>query len=230
MGSFIKTLFQGMMDWVRILVSSAWSFFNGYNGYERLNWIANHWVTLLLVLCALGLVADGLIYLIRWKPYRVWGSFFRRLGRRRDAVEKGGPEADMAEPDMMDEPVSVPELPPAEDTAAEPAREERDAGWAWENPFEIRRGEQRVLEATGARGYREPGTQESETITEQDGGVTARFEQAIRPRKRRARANAIFSDEATVQEVQAPQELIDRREAYHRPIYPRSWKGNKNQQ
>ena len=33
---------------------------------------------LLIALCVLGVALDLLVYLLRWKPYRVWNSFFRR--------------------------------------------------------------------------------------------------------------------------------------------------------
>ena len=53
-------------------------------------------------------------------------------------------------------------------------------------------------------------------------GTTARFEQAIRPRKRR-RVREFLSDSEN-EEYVPPDQLIDRREAYRRPVYPSSWK------
>ena len=52
-------------------------------------------------------------------------------------------------------------------------------------------------------------------------GTTARFEQAIRPRKRR-RVREFLSDSENAEYV-PPDQLIDRREAYRRPVYPSSW-------
>ncbi len=232
MGSFTNALFQGMMDWVRVLLSSLWSVINGHGNEQLLNWISDHWLMLVLSLCLFGLAADGLVYLFRWKPYRVWGSFFRRIRQRasgnRTSTEQ--PEA-AGQAISADVPVAVPELPREEVLPeTEQVQEEQESAWAWDHSPEIGREEQRVLEATGARGYREPAMQESETPSEPEMGVTSRFEQAIRPRRRRARVTSLFSEEPAEQHYQAPQELIDRREAYHRPIYPRSWKGNKNQQ
>ena len=55
--------------------------------------------------------------------------------------------------------------------------------------------------------------------------TTARFEQAILPRHRRMRVRTLLSDEETRTETAPPQQLIDRREAYRRPVYPHSWRG-----
>ena len=52
-------------------------------------------------------------------------------------------------------------------------------------------------------------------------GTTARFEEAIRPRKRR-RVREFLSDSENAEYV-PPDQLIDRREAYRRPVYPSSW-------
>ena len=51
--------------------------------------------------------------------------------------------------------------------------------------------------------------------------MTAKFDQALRPRRRR-RVREILTD-SLEENAPAPEDLIDRREAYRKPVYPRSW-------
>ena len=43
-----------------------------------LKWIGQHWIVLAAILCIIGLVVDLSVYIIRWKPFRVWRSFFNK--------------------------------------------------------------------------------------------------------------------------------------------------------
>lgn len=56
-------------------------------------------------------------------------------------------------------------------------------------------------------------------------GLTEKFEQAIRPRRRRIRT--MLSDRQD-QDTETPDQLIDRNEAYRTPVYPRSWTGGES--
>ena len=93
MGSFANTLFQLMLGWMQGIVSSVWSAFTSENGGSFFTWLGNHWIPIVLVLCAAGLIADLTVYLVRWKPYRVWRSFFHR-GKETDG--KTAPEGQPA--------------------------------------------------------------------------------------------------------------------------------------
>ena len=53
-----------------------------------LAWIGENWKALTLILCLIGIVVDAIIYVIRWRPFQVWASFFRRIrgkGQEADA-------------------------------------------------------------------------------------------------------------------------------------------------
>ena len=63
--------------------------------------------------------------------------------------------------------------------------------------------------------------EENEPLPSEAARTTEKFEQAIRPRRRR-NVKAMLTDRADDQ-VPAPEQLIDRNEAYRRPVYPRSW-------
>ena len=45
------------------------------------SWMAKNWKGFVLTIAVLALIADLVVYLLRWRPYRVWISFFRRLSQ-----------------------------------------------------------------------------------------------------------------------------------------------------
>ena len=92
MGSFANSLFIIMLGWLQAAVSAIWSVFTTENGGSLIKWIGNHWLPLAAILCIIGMTVDLAVYLVRWRPLRVWQSFFRRRRQRR------GPEPDEAFP------------------------------------------------------------------------------------------------------------------------------------
>lgn len=78
MGSFANALFTVMLSWFRGIVSAVWSAFSSEQGGNLIQWIGSHWLLLAVLLCFIGLTADLAVYLFRWKPFRVWKSFFSR--------------------------------------------------------------------------------------------------------------------------------------------------------
>ena len=96
MGSFANTLFTIMLGWIQAAASAIWSAFTTENGGSFLQWIGRNWIILAVILCVIGMVIDFGIYLLRWRPMRVWKSFFNRLRRREEDPEE--PQADAEEP------------------------------------------------------------------------------------------------------------------------------------
>ena len=119
MGSFANTLFTILLGWLQGAVSAVWSAFTSEKGNGFLTWIGDHWILLAGILCIIGLAADLGVYLMRWKPLKVWKSF---LFRNRD--EDG-------EPEVRRKPAPAPKAyqrtfsRPAEETVPEPAAEKR---------------------------------------------------------------------------------------------------------
>lgn len=119
MGSFANTLFTILLGWLQGAVSAVWSAFTSEKGNGFLTWIGDHWILLAGILCIIGLAADLGVYLMRWKPLKVWKSF---LFRNRD--EEG-------EPEVRRKPAPAPKAyqrtfsHPAEETVPEPAAEKR---------------------------------------------------------------------------------------------------------
>lgn len=94
MGQLTNALFKGLMGWVQAVVSDLWQLITGGDTSAWLKWVLDNWLPLTLLLCAVGLVIDFLVYLIRWQPYRMWGGFLRSLfGRSSDEpVEEEVPD------------------------------------------------------------------------------------------------------------------------------------------
>ncbi len=232
MGSLANSLFQFFLGWIRILFSSLWESVTTPSRSSLLGWIGDHWLVLLIGVCVVGTVTDLVVYLFRWRPFRVWASFLRRIRKRREERKTAQPETEVLSEEAY-EASDVSEVSFRQTLIRDeneeimlPEAEEEPKAWTWEEP-ESGRKNPAVTE-------KEPGVQTAYAMGErlpeagENPGVTARFEQAIRPRRRRARMKDLFNEEGTEPEYTAPQELIDRREAYHSPVYPRSWKGNNN--
>lgn len=79
MGQFANTLFRGLLGWVQSAAAELWSLVTNAEVSAWLRWLLDNWLPLVLLLCLGGAVLDFLVYFIRWQPYRVWGSFLRRL-------------------------------------------------------------------------------------------------------------------------------------------------------
>lgn len=90
MGNFANTLFSSLLGWLRGAAAWLWSFINNPESGGMIVWIADNWLTLIILLCAVCMLIDFIVYLIRWRPYKVWASFFRRLrGRSSDETDTG---------------------------------------------------------------------------------------------------------------------------------------------
>ena len=84
MGQFANTIFSMLLGWVQTAAAWLWQLMTNTDVSAWLRWLLDHWLLLLLALCAAGLVIDFVIYLIRWQPYRVWRSFLQGMQTRRD--------------------------------------------------------------------------------------------------------------------------------------------------
>jgi len=197
MGTLANSVFQLLLDWIRALSVEIWNTVSSPDGSTLFGLIGKNWIWITLVLCAAGLVIDLIVYMFRWRPYRVWASFFRRMRHRKDF------EDSEEEPDFR--PVS---REWEEETGSESP--EVPIEYAEDRPKESRTGE---------------AEEDSEPLvwrrTEPE-GTTAAFEQAILPARRR-RVTRLFTEKGE-EETAAPEDLIDRYAAYRRPVYPRNWK------
>lgn len=82
MGNFTQQIFSVMLAWMRTAITQLWDVFNSQDAQAGLVWIGNNWIWLVVMLSIIGIVIDTFVWLIRWRPFYVWGSSLRRfMGR-----------------------------------------------------------------------------------------------------------------------------------------------------
>ena len=246
MGSFANTLFRIMLSWLQGIASALWSAFTSEKGGSFLEWIGNHWIPIAIILCCIGLAADLSVYIVRWKPFRVWRSFFNRR-KQRDTLSSVSPESDGKEESA---PAGITEKVPAavysrqessgfradpdlsrwekrenkqdagETTKILPQVTVTNAGYTVPADSPYRRP------ADTAAGKKNVSIPEQETETEPAAEPEESYIPAtMRSRRRRLNVSDLFSNpEEELYDFEAPQQLIDSRKAYHDPVYPRGWK------
>ena len=247
MGSFANTLFKAMLGWLQGAASAVWSAFTSENGASFLTWIGRNWMLVAGILCVTGLLADLCVYLFRWRPYKVWKSFFTR--HRVEDTEEEEPEEKKPAP-IRQTVTEAPRTSGNRDAHVPPRRnvpertEEPDLSY-WKEEPEMRTEPEPELYAKPATvtksgyvvpadsPYRRPAESgkpipadvpEPEPVQAYPEEDTAASPVAPR-RRRRLRVSELFNDpEEEVQEFDAPQHVIDARRAYHEPVYPRGWK------
>ena len=245
MGSFANTLFTIMLGWIQTAASAIWSAFTTENGGSFLQWIGRNWIVLAAVLCAAGLILDLGIYLLRWRPIKVWKSYFNRLRHRKEEPEETEePERETEAPvpsgrlfGNREEYAQVAGHPPV---AADDEREDL-ARWKEEPPAQepdaVPAGKKQIITGAGYivpedSPYRRP----SETaaavvpavsVPEQPQAEELEDRSDVMTRKKRRRrliVSDLFNDpEEELYQYEAPQQLIDRNKAYRQPVYPRNW-------
>ncbi|MBQ8094161.1 MAG: hypothetical protein IJ242_11375 [Clostridia bacterium] len=128
MGKFTDLLFSILLGWVRTLADAVWAIFTSDRD-SVLEWLGKYWIPVCLILVAVGLAGDWLIWLIRWRPFHSWSVKAReKLGISEEAIAQMNAEqvgvdqaaALMAE-DAPDEPIK-PEPAVSDETAEDVMR------------------------------------------------------------------------------------------------------------
>lgn len=70
--------FAMLMNWVRAISNRVWEMIRGGGG-SGASWFAAHWIELIVVILVAGLVIDWFMWMMRWRPYRLWFSNMRRM-------------------------------------------------------------------------------------------------------------------------------------------------------
>ena len=191
----------------------------------------------------IGVIADLCVYLFRWKPFRVWMSFFRRNRNTeepeeeetsfRPAVQREKPVREtysrIPEPTETEEEPEEPDFSQWEQQPDEPAREESrparepavvtNAGYVVPADSPYRRPETRDYIQSVSEPEPDYGP---EPVA--DDSREADTSAATSRRRRRISVSDLFSDpEEEMKQFDAPQQFIDSSKAYHRPVYPRGW-------
>ena len=155
--SFADTVVNGMLSWLKGFADWVLRLFDlaGSGGVSPLAWLSDHWLQLLIILLIVGVAADIIIWLIRWRPYWVW---FRKKRIVVDDKEFFESDADVPRPRpdtivQRQETRKVPVRPPRAKNAARRPRRVSDVPPPRPDVFE---GELfRIKPAKGARRVQE---------------------------------------------------------------------------
>ena len=128
--SFADTVVNGMLSWLKGFADWVLRLFDlaGSGGVSPLAWLSDHWLQLLIILLIVGVAADIIIWLIRWRPYWVW---FRKKRIVVDDKEFFESDADVPRPRpdtivQRQETRKVPVRPPRAKSAARRPRRVSD--------------------------------------------------------------------------------------------------------
>ena len=259
MGSFANALFRAMLGWLQGIVSAVWSAFTSDKSGSFFTWIGKHWIPIAVLLCIIGLVSDLGVYIVRWKPYKVWKGFFFRNKQEEETAPERRPLRYEHTPDRRKTPVpekraAVPVQEP-EMKAADPEPEYKKNDFSrWETETKTEEAYSEPLKPQESipvtvtpAGYRVPAdspyrrpqavptsvqeeTAESTSVRQE----TGKTQPVLYRRRRRLNVSELFGDpEEELRSFDAPQNVINSQEAYHNPVYPRGWKkdeeGQKNE-
>ena len=233
MGSISNTIFSILLGWIKGLVSMIWASFTGKEGETFLQFIGKNWIIITVIICSVGLVADFVVYLFRWEPYKVWRTFWRKL-RGKNRNDAGEEPAEVRDPipagETERETVEIP-VAPAAQPIPEDAPDEDDEFYRWREREEVYpdpRDTVPVPEPEVTRAgyvvpadspYRRPGTTREEDMRDSGYGEPA-------PRRRR-RFSAILGDSGEEEPYRyfAPKPIVNEKDAYRDPVYPEKWNG-----
>ncbi len=240
MNTFANSLFSILFGWARGLIQQVWNavLSGRYSGF--LTWLGDHWVIVALGLILACTAVDYLVWLIRWRPYLLWRSFFRRAarffrGEQREArrFEQGyqssvgiqvtpAQESEPREEAWTEEAWSQPQLPVEEASAPEPV---------FSVPEEQ---EPRARQFTPPQAYEAPPLYAS---ARQAGGAFPAEMPAARRRRRSEkyerrrqewRDRLINGDAQEYEMLDGLPPAVDRQQAFHEPVYPRQNTGGED--
>lgn len=69
---YSNAVVNAMLGWLKGLASWVLKLFNLSGGFSPLKFLADNWLQLLILLLAIGVALDLLIWLVRWRPHWVW--------------------------------------------------------------------------------------------------------------------------------------------------------------
>ena len=203
MNTYGRTILKFLLGWLKGATESfdeeALLTSSGQVG----GWLGRYWLALVVILILVGVIADYVIWLIRWKPYVAWRSKRRQGLLRRSAFREKqfarGYQTDSRE--IKEAALPLYEAEPDE-TPEEPAWQERYLDWQFENA--ARRTEPEVVEQTP-----QPRRRRSEKYHRGLGG-------AVRNVRRR-----LYSEEDEQDYlVDGLDPIVSREDAFREPVYP----------
>ena len=88
MNGFVKSALVVLLDWIRRLITNAWKLLRSDDGSAFMHFLGRHWLGIVIAVCAVCIVVDGIVFFFRWRPDLVWATQLRHLRRKRTPREK----------------------------------------------------------------------------------------------------------------------------------------------
>lgn len=223
MGAFANTMFSGMLSWFRTAVSWLWGALSSQGEGGLLAWIGENWLGAIVALSVVCVAVDALVHLLRWRPDKVWGSFFRRIFARKptqDTASSGRMRREWhyADGTARTEEVEVPQEEWQQDELAPTPVDQLPPQYvqAFARPENLKYQEEMKKEQPeGLEDYPQP-MQARHRRTE------SRTER-LQKRMARLQPHDDAEDALELRYRPAPP-AVDKREAYHEPYIPPQWK------
>lgn len=120
---YADTLITIMLGWIRAFTDWIWRLLSadgGSSGRSFLGWFSHNWVKLVVVMIAVGIIVDWLVWLVRWRPYWLW------FGKKRRIVDdtEDAPAAQTASGEHAPAPQFTSHALPRHENTARPASQE----------------------------------------------------------------------------------------------------------
>ena len=74
MSGFINNLLSVTLSWIRALISNVWFMINSEDGGAFYRFFRANWLQMVIILCAVCMAVDLLVYFFRWRPDYVWAA------------------------------------------------------------------------------------------------------------------------------------------------------------
>ena len=248
MGSLASSVFSVMLGWIRSAVSYVWKSASSPEGSSVLKWLAENWLALAVIICLSGMAVDVVVHLLRWRSYKVWGSFIRRLSKRDedDPEEEELPPPEpqregrivhrqwiYADGTARTESVEQEEIPAEEDahpwTDVTPSLPNYELDQeSYRRQFARPESQIQSVPSTSMADYPQSETvEEQQTVPEEESKPYVRRGRRITRESTRAALQQLFvshdEDELDLRYKPA-QPAMDKSQAYNKPYYPPQWK------
>ena len=84
MNGFVNTILTALLSWIRALISNLWTLLRSEDGGAFYRFLSAHWLTIVIILCVVCVIIDGIVYFFRWRPDLIWATNLRRIRRRKE--------------------------------------------------------------------------------------------------------------------------------------------------
>lgn len=134
MNSIVNTLLSVLLGWIRTLINNVWTLLRSEDGSALFRFLQEHWLAIVIAVCAVCVLVDLAVYFFRWRPDYIWATRLRRIRRRRE--QRKAKHSRRAEPQEAPYEPSGREMPPAADPYAAYAPPQSAVPPAYQQPVQ----------------------------------------------------------------------------------------------